>query len=45
VEAEWTVGDLWHYMQQMASRYQQSLSSELLLQGIIAQEVLPIHNP
>lgn len=39
VEAEWTVGDLWQYMQDMADRYQQSLSSELLLQGIIVQEV------
>jgi len=41
VAAEWTVGDLWHYMQAMATRYQRSLSSELLLQGIIAQQVSP----
>ena len=35
VEAGWTVGDLWRYMQHMVNCYGRSLSSEMLLQGII----------
>jgi len=35
VEAGWTVGKMRRYMRDMAKRYEESLSSELLLKGII----------
>jgi len=38
VEAEWTVGRMWQYMQDIAERHRHDLTSEMLLGGIISEE-------